>query len=85
MAKKVAAIVGGESLLGKEIHELAGDKFRLRVLGGEEENLAVIEQVEDEPTLLVRLEKDSLADADLVVLTAASDCRSPRDGRSRSR
>ena len=72
MAKQVAVIVGGESLLGKEIHELAGDRFRLRVLGGEEENIAVIEQVEDEPALMATLDKKSLADAELVVLTAAS-------------
>ncbi len=72
MAKKVAAIVGGESLLGKEIHELAGDRYRLRVLGGEEEDIAVIAQIEDETTVLERLDKKSLADADLVILTAAS-------------
>ena len=72
MAKKIAVIVGGESLLGREIKELAGDLFRLQILGGEEEEVAVIEQQQDELTVLARLEKASLKDADVVVLTASS-------------
>ena len=72
MVKKIAAIVGGESLLGREIKDLAGDLFRLQVLGGEEEEIAVITQQHDELAVLERLEKASLKAVDIVVLTASS-------------
>ena len=72
MVKTLAAIAGGESLLGREIHELASAQFRLRVLGGEETGIAVIAQEDDELTVLARLEKENLKDAGVVVLAASS-------------
>lgn len=71
MANKTVAIVGAESLLGRELRELA-DRFapaaNLRLIGAETEEGRVITASEDEAVLLAKLDAEALAGADIVFL-----------------
>lgn len=71
LAKRTVAVVGAESLLGRELRELA-DRYApsadLRLIGAETEEGRGITASEDEAVLLAKLDAEALACVNLVFL-----------------
>lgn len=71
MTAPVATLVGGESLLGREIRDIVGNRklpFRLRLIGSGEAPGNVLTEAGDEPVLMAALEEETLRDARAVML-----------------
>ena len=77
MAKRpVVALVGGESLLGREIRDLVGGTgggFELRLMAGDEEQSGTLTRVGDEPALVTALSAESLEDARAIILAGSAE------------
>jgi len=77
LAKRpVVALVGGESLLGREIRDLAGGTggaFELRLLAGDEEHSGTLTRMGDEPAFVTALSAESLEDARAVILAGSAE------------
>lgn len=74
MAKPIA-LVGSESLLGKEIREVVRERslpFRLIHIGAEKEEAGRITEEGDEPVVITALDQTNLASADAVLLAGTS-------------
>ncbi len=77
MAKRLpVALVGGESLLGREIRDVAAASapaLGLRPIAGDEEHAGVITSLGDEPALIGGLDAGSLADMGAVLLAGSNE------------
>jgi aspartate-semialdehyde dehydrogenase len=70
------AITGSESLLGREIRDIAasaGSGFDLRLIAGEDEHVGTLTQLGDEPAVVAGLEPGAFAGASAVILTGSVD------------
>jgi aspartate-semialdehyde dehydrogenase len=70
------AITGSESLLGREIRDIAasaGSGFDLHLIAGEEEHVGTLTQLGDEPALVAGLAPGALAGVNAVILTGSED------------
>jgi aspartate-semialdehyde dehydrogenase len=72
MKLELVAVVGGESLLGREVRELA-EKYipgaRMKLIGADEEEGGMVLSVQGgEAVVITRLDEDTLKDAQVVVL-----------------
>ena len=73
--RPVVALLGGESLLGREIRDLVGDSggtFELRLLAGDEEQSGILTRVGDEPSFVTALSAESLEDASVIILAGSA-------------
>jgi len=69
------AIVGSESLLGKDVRELIlerGLDVRVQLIGADEEETGKIIEEGDEAVVITPLDKTNLASADVVLLTGSA-------------
>ncbi len=77
MAKTATiALVGSESLLGREIRDIIATSMpevELRLLAADEEAPGTLTRVGDEPTLVSGLEAENLAEAQAVFLTGSPE------------
>ena len=77
MAKTATiALVGSESLLGREIRDIIATSLpevELRLLAADEEAPGTLTRVGDEPTLVSGLEAENLAEAQAVFLTGSAE------------
>ncbi|MBM3813480.1 MAG: hypothetical protein FJW20_17800 [Acidimicrobiia bacterium] len=74
-ALRSAAIAGGESLLGKELRDLLGDRLpgvKAKLVGSEDESLILTEQA-GEAVVMTGMDAESLAAADLVFLAGSQE------------
>lgn len=70
------ALVGSESLLGKEIREVVRERslpFHLVHIGAEKDEAGRLTEEGDEPVLITALDKTNLAAADAVLLAGSSE------------
>jgi aspartate-semialdehyde dehydrogenase len=70
------ALVGSESLLGREIRDIVATsvpEVELRLLAADEEAPGTLTRVGDEPTLVSGLEAENLAEAQAVFLTGSPE------------
>jgi aspartate-semialdehyde dehydrogenase len=70
------ALVGSETLLGREIREVFSETSlgeQLRLLAGDEEESARISVIGDEPAILKRLDPDEIEDAAIVILAGSEE------------
>jgi aspartate-semialdehyde dehydrogenase len=71
LVRPVVALVGSESLLGREIRDVAGDAggaFDLRLISGAEEQSGILTSLGDEPAVAVALDSESLEDVQAIIL-----------------
>jgi aspartate-semialdehyde dehydrogenase len=70
------ALVGSETLLGREIREVFGETSlgeQLRLLAGDEEDSTRIAAIGDEPAIINRLEPEEIEDAAVVILAGSEE------------
>ena len=75
-SRKALALVGSDSLLGRELRDLfpqSGIGGTLALVAGGDEEAGALTRLEDEPTVISRLEPDSLEGADLVFLAGTAE------------
>jgi aspartate-semialdehyde dehydrogenase len=75
LANATIALVGSESLLGREVRDLAvtGAEFPLKLIASEEEREGALTSVGDEPAVVGALNAASLSDARVVVLAGGEE------------
>lgn len=67
----VIALVGGDTLLGREVSEVAGQTElggRLRLVAGDEEETGRLTQIGGEPAFVAKLDPDTIEDATVLIL-----------------
>jgi aspartate-semialdehyde dehydrogenase len=70
LANETIALVGSDSLLGREVRDLAVTaEFPLKLIASDEEREGALTAVGDEPTVVAALNAASLSDARAVILT----------------
>src|ERR1035441_2466086 len=69
------ALVGSESLLGREVRDLAANEagFTLRLLAADHEQPGTITRVGDEPSIVEELKPESFEGAQVVVLAGEAE------------
>jgi aspartate-semialdehyde dehydrogenase len=70
------ALVGSDSLLGREVRDLAASadpSLPLRLIAEEQEQEGSLTRLGDEPTIVEALSEDALADARAVILAGTAD------------
>lgn len=75
MAETIA-LVGGETLLGREVREVLGETAlgsHLRLVAGGEEDAGTLTVLGDEPTVLGKLEPEAVEDAAVVILAGSAE------------
>ena len=75
-SRATIALVGSESLLGREIRDIvsgSAPELNLRLLAADEEEPGTLTRVGDEPTLVSGLERENLAGADGVILAGSPE------------
>jgi aspartate-semialdehyde dehydrogenase len=68
------ALVGGDTLLGREIREVAGETAigqNLRLVAGAEEEVGRITEIGGEPAFVAKLEPDAVEDAAVLILAGS--------------
>jgi aspartate-semialdehyde dehydrogenase len=75
LAKGSTALIGSESLLGREIRDIAATAggLDLRLIAADEEQPGTLTRVGDEPALVGGLDSGSLADARVVILAGSAE------------
>ena len=71
---QTVALIGSESLLGREIRDIAASsapELDLRLIASDDEKAGTLTQVGDEPALVSDLTEESLADAAAVILACS--------------
>src|SRR5215510_2258073 len=68
---KTAAIVGGESLLGRDLREVLAD-YDLTLIGADDESVGKLTETGDEATIITTLDETHLASANVVVLAGSA-------------
>jgi aspartate-semialdehyde dehydrogenase len=83
MERRKISIIGGETLLGREVRELLAQRLpetRLKLIGSQPAEEAVLSEVDDEPTVITPLDEDNLSGSAAVFLAgAASGSRTAYD------
>lgn len=70
----VAAIVGGGSLLGRELRDLLADApIRTRLIGADEEEPGTLTEEAGEPVVMTQLDEENLAGARVVILAGSAE------------
>lgn len=72
----IVALVGGDSLVGREVSEVVGETpiaRNLRLVAGDEEESGRLTEVAGEPVLVTKLDPDSLGDAAVVILAGSPE------------
>jgi aspartate-semialdehyde dehydrogenase len=73
-AKTVAAIVGGESLVGREVRDLlAGGPMQVKLIGADKDEAGRLTEEEGEPVVMTSLDEDNLAAARVVFLAGSAE------------
>ena len=75
MAEPVVALVGSDSLLGREVRDVASatpSGFALRLIADDSEQTGVLTRVGDEPALTEELTEDSLSGARVIILAGSA-------------
>jgi aspartate-semialdehyde dehydrogenase len=70
------ALIGSETLLGREIRDLSttgGDLLSLRLIASDDEQPGALTRVGDEPAVVTELTADSLLDARAVILAGSAE------------
>jgi len=73
---KSAALVGSDSLLGREIRDVVATSttgIGLRLIAGDEEQAGALTRIGDEPAVVGGLDAESLADARAIFLAASQE------------
>jgi len=76
LADQIAALVGSESLLGREIRDIvstSGIALSLKLIADESEKAGALTRVGDEPAIVGGLDEDSLNDARVIFLAGSAD------------
>jgi aspartate-semialdehyde dehydrogenase len=74
LANETIALVGSESLLGREIRDLAvSASLQLKLIATEEEREGALTSVGDEPTVVVALNAAALSEARVVMLAGSTE------------
>jgi aspartate-semialdehyde dehydrogenase len=76
LAKSIFALVGSESLLGREIRDIVATStpdLELRLIAADEERAGTLTRVGDEPAMVGELDAASLEDARGVFLTGSAE------------
>lgn len=71
MSEPSLAIIGGESLLGREVRELLSERSissRLKLIGAEEETEGIFSEAQGEAVVITKLDEENLAGAELAFL-----------------
>ena len=79
MAKPVFALVGSESLLGREIRDIVATSvpdMELRLIAADDERAGRLTRVGDEPAMVVELDAAGLSDARAVFLAGSAESSS---------
>ncbi len=70
----VIAIVGGDSLLGREVRELLADlPVRTKLIGADREEAGTLTEEAGEPVIMTDLDAENLADARVVILAGSPE------------
>ena len=74
MDKPAVALVGSESLLGREIRDLAATtaELDLKLIAADDDREGALTRVGDEPAVIIKLNAASLSDARAVILTGSA-------------
>ncbi len=73
-AKLVAAVVGSNSLLGREVRDiLAGMPFRTKLIGADETEAGTLTEEGGEPVVMTALDEENLAAAQVVFLAGSAE------------
>jgi aspartate-semialdehyde dehydrogenase len=70
------ALIGSETLLGREVRDLAttgGDSLPLRLIASDDEQPGALTRVGDEPAVVTELSAESLLDARVVILAGTAE------------
>src|SRR5947209_3647022 len=73
---QTVALVGSDSLLGREIRDIVattGVGFTLRAIAAVEEKAGALTRVGDEPTIVAGLDAENLAGARVILLAGSAD------------
>ena len=73
---EVIALIGGDTLLGREFREVAGETSlgtHLRLVAGEEEEVGRLTEIGGEPAFLSKLDPHELHDAAVIVLAGSAE------------
>jgi aspartate-semialdehyde dehydrogenase len=73
---EIIALVGGDTLLGREVREVAGETaigHHLRLVAGDEEEIGRITEIAGEPAFVTKLDPDAVADAAVVILAGSPE------------
>ncbi len=76
MARPTVALIGSDSLAGREIRDLyssLGPDADLRLVAGGDEEAGMLTRIEDEPALVSPLDLQALADADAILLAGTPE------------
>ena len=76
MAKETFALIGSESLLGREIRDVVATSapdLDLRLIAADEESPGTLTRVGDEPAMVMELDARSLEDARAVFLAGSPE------------
>jgi aspartate-semialdehyde dehydrogenase len=76
---EVIALVGGETLLGREVREVIGDSAlapRLRLVAATEEETGTLTEIGGEAAFLAKLDADAVEDADILILAGTPESSS---------
>lgn len=73
-AKPVAAIVGSNSLVGREVRDvLAGGSFVTKLIGADKDEAGVLAEIDGEAVVLTALDEDNLAGAQVAFLAGTAE------------
>lgn len=72
--RPIAAIIGGNSLVGREIRDLlAGKPIHTRLIGAEETEALTLTEDRGEPAIMTQLDEENLADSRVAFLAGSPD------------
>jgi aspartate-semialdehyde dehydrogenase len=72
----VVALIGGDTLLGREVREVAGETAigqMLRLVAGDEDEAGRLTQIGGEPAFVAKLDPDAIEDATVLILAGTEE------------
>jgi aspartate-semialdehyde dehydrogenase len=73
---EIIALIGGETLLGREVREVIGESSlapQLRLVAGAEEDTGTLTDIGGSAAFLAKLDADALEDADVLILAGPAE------------